>query len=163
MVAPSKQPASAPLSVHADVADFARLFARTSVVDAKLRTSLRRNIRNVAKLAAADSKREVLQPPLRPGVNPHHTGLRQQIAAGIGVSILTGNSRVGVQITSRGFLARAYDKPQGWRHPTFGNTGVWSTTYGRPYFRDRLPLHRDAMTRAVAAAMTEALASLEGT
>lgn len=163
MVAPSKLSASAPMSVRADVDDFARLFARSSLVEAKLRTGLRRDIRNVAKAAAEDSRREVLKEPTRRGKHPRHTGLRERIAAGIGVSILTGNNRAGVQITSRGFLARAYDKPQGWRHPTFGNTAVWSTTYGRPYFRDRVQTHRDAMAQAVTAAMTEALASLEGT
>lgn len=161
MVAPSKQPASSPLTVTADVDDFARLLSRTSVVDAKLRTGLRRNIRNVAKTVASDVKNEVLKPPLRAGRNPRHTGLRQGIAAGVGVSILTGNSRAGVQITSRGFLARAYDKPQGWRHPTYG-TDAWVTQRGRPYFRDRIPAHRDEMAKAVQAALAEAVASLEG-
>jgi hypothetical protein len=159
MVAPSKLPASAPIGLVVTTDDFKRLFARSSLVPAQLRTTLRRRILDVAKIAAGDVKAEVLKPPLHPAAQPTHRGLREGIAAGIGVSILTGNSRLGVQITSRGQMARAWDKPQGFRHRVFGQD-VWVTGYGRPYFRDRIGTHTADVTKAVEAAMTEAVASL---
>lgn len=159
MVAPSRQPASAPIALVVTSDDFKRLFARSSLVPAQLRTTLRRRIRDVAKVAAADVKAEVLKPPLHPAAEPTHRGLRQQIADGIGVSILTGNSRIGVQITSRGQMARAWDKPQGFRHRVYGQD-VWVTGYGRPYFRDRIQSHAPNVTKVVVDAMTEAVASL---
>lgn len=152
------------LRVEAD--DFKRLFARSSQVDTKLRTALRRNIRDAATVAVADVQRTVLGTPVTRSAQPRSRGLRAGIAAGVKVSIMTGNTRVGVAVTSRGFLARAYDKPgpRGWRHPVFGNTGVWVSQVGRPgYFTQVIPKHQPQITVAVRAAMQEAVDSLKGT
>jgi hypothetical protein len=158
------------LDLHADTSDFQRLFARSSEVEPKLRTGLRRNIRQVAGGAAKDSQRTVLREPLRPSAQPKHTGLRSGIASGINVAVLTGNTRIGVAIVASGSalpadqrsILRAYGRARGWRHPVFNNPNVWVTQFGRPYFYSIIAQHRDETTRAVTSAMVEAVASLEG-
>lgn len=154
-------PAASPaIALDANVADFHTLFARSSQVPEKLRAGLRKNIRTAGQAAADAAKREVLQSPLHAGASLRHTGLRQQIADNIKVSVITSAGSPGVVIRSRGFLARAYDKPQGWRHPVYGDTAIWAVTFGRPYFRDVIATYRGRVTKAVLDAMQEAIAGL---
>jgi hypothetical protein len=147
-------------ALDTNVNDFHTLFARSSQVPEKLRAGLRKNIRTAAQVAADAAKREVLQPPLHAGSSPRHTGLRQQIADNIKVSVITSAGSPGVVIRSRGFLSRAYDAAKGWRHPVFGDTAIWATTYGRPYFRDVIGTYRGRVTKAVLDAMQDAIAGL---
>jgi len=165
------RPAKAELELRADVSQFKTLFARSSQVAPQLRTNLRRDIRNAAKLIANEIKAAVLEEPRRPSSHStKHTGLRQNIAAGIGVSILTGNTKIGVSIISSGknlpesarTLVRAYDRAGGWRHPVF-LTGKWVTQYGRPYFASVIAKSSTRVTAVVEKAMAEAAQSLERT
>lgn len=156
--------------VRAEVDQFQELFGKSSHVPAALRTALRRRIRDAGKVAAADSKRTVLQPPLQ--VSRHRSrsrGLRSGIAAGITVKVLTGNTQLGVAIATSGKhlaadqrpLIRDYDKAGGWRHVVFGNREVWVRQRGRPYFRSVIPRHQPQVTTAVREAMADAVRPLE--
>jgi hypothetical protein len=155
--------------LRSDTTDFKRLFQKSSQVPAQLRTNLRRDIRNVAKTVAQSSKDTVMQAPLRQSSHSRSTGLRSKIASGITVSILTGNTKIGVTINSSGkaldgaarSLVRAYDKAGGWRHPVFGDTAVYVTQFGRPYFYSVIAKGKDKITAVVEQSMQTAVASLE--
>ena len=163
----------AQIDVHVDAGQFKRLFDKSSQVDKKLKTALRRNIRQVAELAADASRLEVTgHPGGTVSATPTHTGLRLAIASGITVKVMTGN-RAGVTIVAssaqmpagKGSLVRSWEigggSAKGWRHPVFGNTGAWVTQKGHPYFARTIYGRRDLVRTAVESAMSEALKSLE--
>lgn len=110
--------------------DLGALLREFKDVDAKAAALLRKNIRNAAKVASEDVKREVLKPP--PNDNPKITvGTRDAIAAGISVRINTGaNSKSqGVAIVGsskrlapeRKGMLHLYNK-ESWRHPVFADS-----------------------------------------
>lgn len=164
---------SAPVTTHADVADFKALFGKSSLVEAKLKTALRRNIRQAAGVAADASRAQAEQAGGTVSANPRSTGLRAGIAAGIQVKVMTGK-RAGVTIVAsskamgagRESLVRAWEigggSARGWRHPVYGHD-VWTTQRGHPYFAKTIFDHRPGIRAAVESSMTEAAASLKGT
>jgi len=152
---------SGAVTVHADTTEFKRLFAKSSQVEAKLKTALRRNIRQAAGVAADAVKSEV-----------GSGNLRSKIAAGVSVKVMTG-VRAGVTIVASSkamgpgqeSLVRAWTKRAGWRHPVFG---TWlpdvPPQVGNPGFFDRpITGRKEQIRKAVEAAMVEAAASLKGT
>jgi hypothetical protein len=153
-----------------DTRDFRELFARSSKVEPKLRTALRRRIRDAAKGVAEDVKAEALKPGegvgTKAGWTPRivrTTGLRQNIAGAVKVGILTGNSRSGVRITTNAPLAGAWQARRGWRHPVFGDRDTWVQQKGRPdFFYGTVWAGRDRVKAAVEEAMKEAADSLKG-
>ena len=174
-----------------DTRDFRELFARSSQVEPKLRTALRRRIRDAAKGVAEDVKAEALQPGegvgTKDGWTPRlvrtkkgtrvrlerryayaagrgrSTGLRRGIAAAVRVGILTGNARSGVRITTNAPLAGAWQARRGWRHPVFGDRDAWVQQRGRPdYFYGTVWDGRERVRSAVEGAMQEAADSLKG-
>ena len=154
-----------------DTRDFRELFARSSQVEPKLRTALRRRIRDAAKGVAEDVKAEALQPGEGVGTKDYayaagrgrSTGLRRGIAAAVRVGILTGNARSGVRITTNAPLAGAWQARRGWRHPVFGDRDAWVQQRGRPdYFYGTVWDGRDQVKSAVESAMQEAADSLKG-
>jgi len=152
---------SGPVSVRVDTAQFRALFGKTSQVDKKLKTALRKNIREVTKAIVKDVQAEVLKPPTyKSAANTKSTGLRKNIAANVKVKINTG-AKPGVTIVSSGLMARGYDGTRRWRHPVFGNFDVWTSQFGRPYFRNVIEPRKDEVRKAVADAMEEALRSLK--
>lgn len=174
-----------------DTKDFRELFARSSQVEPRLRTALRRRIRDAAKGVAEDVKTEALQPGegvgKKGGWTPRtvrtktgtrvrlerrydysagrgrSTGLRQNIADAVKVGILTGNARSGVRIATNGTLAGAWQARRGWRHPVFDDRVAWVQQKGRPgYFYGTVWAGRDHVRGAVEAAMQDAIDSLKG-
>ena len=155
------------ITARADVSELKRLFDKSSQVDKKLMTALRRNIRVAGEKAADASRREV------DSGGASKTGLRLAIAAGIKVKVMTG-VRAGVTIVAssaqmpagKSSLVRAWEigsgSAKGWRHPVFGQD-VWVTQTGHPYFAKTIYDQRDSVRAAVEAAMVEAADSLKGT
>ena len=149
------------ITARADVSEFKRLFDKSSQVDKKLMTALRRNIRVAGEKAADASRREV------DSGGGSKTGLRMGIAAGIKVKVMTG-ARAGVTIVAssaqmpagKESLVRAWESAKGWRHPVFGNTGAWTVQHGHPYFAKPIFNQRDSVRTAVETAMEEAARSL---
>lgn len=168
--------ASGPLDLTVDTASFGALFSRSSQVEPKLKTALRRRIRDAAKGLAQEVQQEARKPGEGAQVDagsvrqrraaPGRTGssgLREGIAARVAVQIMTGQSREGVRISSSGLLAGAWQAQSGWRHPVFGNRSVWAQQRGRPgYFYRTIGRGSPRVKSAVEAAMTEAVASLGG-
>jgi len=160
------------IETRADVSDFKRLFEKSSLVEGKLKTALRRNIRVAAEQAADKVRLTVSNSPggtVSP--NPHSTGLRLAIAAGVKVKVMTG-ARAGVTIaassaqmpTGKESLVRAWEigagSASGWRHPVFGKN-VWVTQKGHPYFAKTIYDQKEQVRAAVEAAMVEAAESLK--
>lgn len=152
-----------PLGGRADTAQFKALVGKTSQLDAHLRRALRKRLREAATPAVAAAKQAVLNAPTTGDVS---TGLRQDIADGIKVSILTGNT-AGVVIKSGAgndlhpkSIVRAFDKAKGWRHPVYGND-VYVNQPGHPYFAAVISKFRADVTKAVEQAMTDAAKTLQ--
>jgi hypothetical protein len=84
------------------------------------------------------------------------SGLRQTIASGIGSSAsatatninLTFKTRSSVLPLSQRRLAKAWNRPKGWRHPVFGNKGTWVTQVGAPYFDAVIKKNADGLMDA---------------
>jgi len=152
--------AGATVTTRADTTEFKRLFDKSSQVDKKLMTALRRNIRVAGEKAADASRREV------DNGGASKTGLRMGIAAGIKVKVMTG-ARAGVTIVASSSsmpagkerLVRAWEGKKGWRHPVFG-TDTWVVQHGHPYFAKPIFDRRNDVRAAVEKAMEEAARSL---
>jgi hypothetical protein len=155
------------LQGRVDAAQFRALAGKSSQLPAKLKRELRKEIRRAATPAADDAKSTVLQTPASGGNSGEHTGLRQELADGIKVTLMTGkNAGVAIRSTGAGMdkgkrkLVRAYDKPGGWRHPVY-QTGAWVQQLGRQYFGTRIATHKEQVAEAVRTAMKNALDSLK--
>lgn len=168
------------VDVSVEARQFVELFGKASQVEPKLKTALRRNMRNAAKDIVKAVQAEVTKPPLSGGssrstrrsdeMGVGATPLRTAIARGIKQEIRTGaNSKaVGVAIRasssslhgSRKKLVRRYDRGE-WKHPVFGDKDIaWVSQKGRPYFGSVISKHKPQMRAAVQKAMDEAAASL---
>lgn len=133
--------------------------------DRALGNHLRKRIRDAAKPIAEKVKAEVRKPP-RGGGKGESTGLREGIAAGVGVRITTGSRSAGVTIaatpnrlpTNQRAMVKAYNK-DAFRHPVFGNRSAWAVQLGRPYFGsviyDELPEVRKEVQAALEDAAQE--------
>jgi len=96
-----------------------------------------------------------------------HTGMREAIKASIKTRIVAGKTRQGITIRTdqkvAGPMARVWQS-QRFRHPVFGDRGVWVIQKGQPYFWG--PVY-DQDTRAhvmqsVEEAVASALKEIEG-
>lgn len=155
--------ASAGLTVEVDTKDFRTLFSRSSQVEPKLRTALRRNIRDAAKGVAEEVKAEAMGQGVTSARRARSRGLRASIAASVKVGILTGASRQGVRITEGAPMGAAWQADRGWRHPVFGSRSAWARQVGRPgYFYRTIGAGAPRVRSAVEDAMNEAVKSLEG-
>jgi len=66
-----------------------------------------------------------------------HTGLRRRVARGVHV-VKQGTGGVRVQTSmvdpSEGIIPRGLDRPEGWRHPLFGDKNHWYRNPGYDWF-----------------------------
>lgn len=171
-----------------DGASFTRIMRGAKEFDADLAKATRKRLRDAAKPAIADIKRELLSIPVKRDV-----GLRRGLAAGTRLSIRTGR-RGGVLITTSGAklpagkqgLARVFNQPS-FRHPVFAhpegernartrgarmrhrlgiskreNDWVWVRQSGHPYFHASIERHAEAMREAMMAALDDALQAIAG-
>jgi len=142
-----------------NVDEFRRLAGKTSTLPATLKRELRASIRLAAERAADDSRQVI-------SGGASSTGLRLGIAAGIRVTVMTGNT-AGIRISTavsqmpdnKRKLVRAMDKPS-FRHPIYGSD-VWVEQPGRPYFASVIYKHRDDVAQEIQRAMQKALDSLK--
>lgn len=124
---------AAPVELTADGKQFLALFGKTSQVDRKLRTALRKRMKQAAEKGAAEARSTIESAPVK---GRRSRGLRRGIAAGIGVSLetTTAANKVGVRVVARKTslppdmrpLVKAMNKPK-FRHPvfaSFGNAGL---------------------------------------
>jgi hypothetical protein len=85
------------------------------------------------------------------------TGLRARVARGVDSETTRSGATTTVRVTTsmnqpnEAIIPRGLDRPQGWRHPVFGNRDVWVTQRGSgSWFTDtfqdgRVPI-QDALT-----------------
>lgn len=153
-------------ALSADAQLFNELFGKTSEVEPKLRAALRKRLKAAATAAAAEVKVEVKKKPLSGG-RGRSRGLRAGIASGIKVTLSTSRSKSGVAIQAttskvpdgQRKLVRAYNKPGGWRHPTFGHE-PWQQQKGRPFFEAPIEANAEKVEAAVLEAMNDAIEHL---
>lgn len=119
------------------------------------------DIREEANLKAEEAKAKVRALPA-PG--PKHTGLRERVASGVEVED-GGVGDVTVKATmaepDEAIIPLGLDRPEGWRHPLYGNKAHWYSNPGYSWFRetfensenefeDRLQRSLDAMAEEIA-------------
>lgn len=155
--------------VTVDSHELRRLIAQLGEIsDRKLKTALRRTLRESADLAVKGVRDEVLKPPPAregSGARPRSTGLRSDLAAATKASLTKGSERNGGQVSivtadarlqarHRG-MAKAYNARQ-FRHPLWGNRDRWATQRGQAnYFGRGVMGLREEMMRRLQAAMDD--------
>lgn len=127
--------------------DFPEFARRARIVDKKILTGLRKQVKILGSGMVGAAKDAILQPPY--GDNPDvSAGSREKVAAGMRTQLSLGKNTAGVRIIAapnrldakhRGFLA-AYNTSS-IRHPVFGNRAVFVTQPGRPYFGSVIAKH----------------------
>lgn len=121
-----------------NASEFSRLKVEADKFDKAIIRSLRKRIKALGQVAVDAVKKSVTEGP---SGGPDSAGSREGIAAGTrlsvsfsartaGAKITTTNARVGLD--HKGIVA-AYNQPS-FRHPVFGNRGVWAVQTGKPYF-----------------------------
>lgn len=157
------------LSIRIDGPGFSTLLKSLKEADAEASKRVRRAIRASAKDAVADVRKAVLEPA------PHRArrrktydvGVRQGIAAGIGIRISTASKGGSVRIVAapskmpagHAPMLKAYNK-KSFRHPVYGDTAHWVNQSGRPFFGAVIYQHRLEIENAVTKAVQEALSIL---
>lgn len=102
--------------------EFDRVVAALREQDASLPGKLRNDIRTAVRPLMQRAKARVRAIPTR---GLRHTGLRNKVAAGVGLRVALGRN-AGVRVTTSmpradmAAIPRGLDSPQGWRHPVFG-------------------------------------------
>lgn len=105
-----------------------RASAALTDADERLPADILREVRQVAARLANIARARALAEPT---FGPKHTGLRAQVAAGVGVS----ETELGAKVTTsmpqanEAVIPRGLDQ-NGWRHPVFGNKSRWVVQHG---------------------------------
>jgi hypothetical protein len=86
-------------------------------------------IERTQKANAKEAAAKVLQQPATQG---EHTGLRRDVAAGVGTMPIDGGTRVFTSMPEKdeAVIPLGLDTRKGWRHPVFGNREEWVTQRG---------------------------------
>jgi hypothetical protein len=166
--------------------ELSRLLAFLKDSDKVLAKSLRKNVRNAAKIVQADVARAIMAYPAQ----KYHTGMREELAGSLAVRInsSTKSKRTGVQIVSNGrllpqqkkALVKAMNAADTFRHPVWhgGNTAnghtkvkflhrkdsspkFWIEQKGMRYFRSEVVRqHESSVAEMIGDAISEILEEL---
>lgn len=115
-------------------------------VDRRLPTWLRKELRKAVKPAVQEVKRDIRNLPVR---HRGHTGLRREIARGVGVQAKVSARRSSLRIVTRmppgkEIIPRGFTRHEGWRHPLFGGSeDVQQHPLAEWHFADDIASHRD--------------------
>lgn len=151
--------------LQVDQSSLRRLVAAFDAEDngVKLRRDLAKHLRKAVDPAAEAARREVLA--MHSGGLAHEgESLRTVVAAQVKVNAKLSGDEVGVRVRAgskgprqfRG-AARRLNQAQGWRHPVYGQHGVWVHQLGKPGWFDRpIRARREEYRQAVLAAMNDA-------
>lgn len=96
-------------------------------------------------------------------------GLRATTAGAIKSKVAYTGRKIGARIyvdpaalpQSQRKLPRYLNRPKGWRHPTWAHRDRWVQQVGEPYFTHPINRHRDAVRRAVDAAVKDVMRTLK--
>lgn len=104
--------------------EWSRVERAVAAEDKKIPASSTRALRQLARRRAEMAKGRVRSLPVK---GRGTTGLRARVAAGVFVRDIPGGARVHTSMAERdeAIIPRGLDRPQGWRHPVFGNRDVW--------------------------------------
>lgn len=146
------------MRVEAD--DFRRLTADSKRFGPELVKEMRRGLRTAAKPMADAAKHAILTMPTH---GRESTGLRRRIARTVTIETPSTAKRAGVFITAKRskMPVRERNLPQAiqrnrWRHPVFGNPGVWVAQRGRDWFDGPITSKAAAVDKAIIAALRAA-------
>jgi hypothetical protein len=178
------------MAVEIKESDFRNLYINTRNIDKKILANMKKNLKKAAMPAATDSKVAVLSLPNSAKHKLHDApgpkvGLRESIAASIGVGFKSTKKRAGIfiKVDARKFAAlslaggrtgkklgklpRYVDgRIKRWKHPVFGKNmdhpEKWPTQKTEPYwFEKSIGKHKPEFQKAVQSALEEAFAEIE--
>jgi hypothetical protein len=104
--------------------------------EATAEEKLGRTVREEAEKKAEEARMKVRALPA-PG--PKHTGLRERVAQGVEVKDGgVGDVEVSASMAApnEAIIPLGLDRPEGWRHPLFGNRRHWYANPGYSWFRE---------------------------
>lgn len=103
----------------------------------RINRSIPRDIDKAIEKEAKTLKKEAAAKALtEPAFKGKHTGLRKDIARGVGVAPISEAGREGYRVITampdenEAIIPRGFDSRKGWRHPVFGKPIPWVTQRG---------------------------------
>lgn len=153
--------------------DMRAVMAQIKDFDPKLARAVRKRLRVLGDEIAEKMRTEVRKAPPTGGRSRGSHRSREQVAAGIGVAIKTGQKRQGVFVTGssrklpadRRPFARAYNKKR-WRHPVFADPSRrvtrWVSQQGNPYFGRSIAKVEPRIEQEMREALDEAVRTVRG-
>lgn len=153
--------------------DMRKIMAEIKGFDPALARAVRKKLRLLGDEIAQKMRTEVRKAPPTGGRTRGSHRSREQVAAGIGVAIKTGQKRQGVYVTGssrklptdRRPFARSYNKKQ-WRHPVFPSRSKrvtrWVSQQGNPYFGRSVAKVEPQIEQEMRQALDEAIATVRG-
>lgn len=147
------------LGVDADVQDFYRIAGKLSAAGPKVKTALRKRVREAGLELVKEVQAEVMRPPLGqasgrqiPGL-PQTRGLRRSIRDGVSLSVGTSTpEKAGVVINARSTrmgdasrkkLLKKYNAEKGWRSPNIGTARLIAAARQGGQVKDKTKVARD--------------------
>lgn len=116
--------------------EWKRLEVALAEAEATTEEKLGLDVREEAELKAEEAKAKVRALPA-PGSK--HTGLRERVAQGVKVED-GGVGDVTIEATmnepDEAIIPLGLDRPEGWRHPLYGNKRHWFSNPGYSWFRE---------------------------
>lgn len=116
--------------------EWKELEVRLAEAEATAEAKLGDDIKEEAEIKAEEARTKVRALPA-PG--PKHTGLRERVAQGVEVEDGgIGDVTVKASMTEpdEAIIPLGLDRPEGWRHPLYGNKAHWYANPGYSWFRE---------------------------
>lgn len=138
--------------------DVARVLGR---IDRSIPREIGAAIQAEAKALQKEARARIMEEPTLEGSK--HTGIREEIAAGVTVKALNEGDLQGYRIETevseenQAYLPRGFDTRSGWRHPVFGNRKAWVRQRAAfSWFMDTMDAAGPALIPAVGAIVNDA-------
>lgn len=129
--------------------------------EATTETRLGEDVKEEAHRKAEEAKEKVRSLPA-PG--PKHTGLRERVAQGVKVEDGgIGDVEVSASLPgSEAIIPLGLDRPEGWRHPLYGNRHHWYSNPGYSWFRETFENSSDEFESKLARTLDDVASEIAG-
>lgn len=114
--------------------------------EGELPDQIKKDIKAVAERKAEEARNKIRSFPTH---GSKHSGLREQVAQGVEVSSSGGGVKItaGIADPEKRNIPMAFDRPEGWKHPLFGNRHRWYRNTGGSWFAETFEHAEDEFER----------------
>lgn len=126
--------------------EWKRVVAELLKAEVELPDQIKKDIKEVAERKAEEARNKIRSFPTH---GSKHTGLREEVAQGVSVSSDGGGVKITADIADpeKRNIPMAFDRPQGWKHPLFGNRHHWYRNEGGSWFKETFAHAEDDFER----------------